>query len=506
MTAPTDPLEHSYRRLLRWLPAEYRALREDEMIGVLLEAARPGQRRPDPADAANLLYAVAGVWWRRLWCRLRSRLPVVLTAVALLVTIAAALLPGPPGPQAEAGQPASLPTLFAGYSSATGSVSAAPPGRAIALYQQGSESAQDIVLSADRDAYRQLDLAYTHRAGGDAFGTPAPALLAPDGTRVAVGYFQGKSRGLSIQNLTTGHVTTHAVATPGDDWGAGTVPLAWSARGDRIAFVATTGFDPSASPRTAGDLGILELGTGRVRIALRDADVAAVAFAPDGTELVVQDPARGSLHVIGLDGTTRRVLDLPAGMGLPGPAAWSPDGRLIAVATTRVGCPNQHDIGGTPGWCTAEETRFLDATGEHRPVPPPLTAAAGSRHQLVGWSAPNRVLLVDEGSSGGTALVEARLDGGTRQLSAIPSDGGDSPAGTVQLATGLLGDLRVRSPLKPDRGPWPVLWRVGAAVAVTAGIWMSLAIASRLVRRRRAALPRPPAVVPAGGGPPPVSG
>lgn len=493
MTAPSDSLERRYRRLLRWLPTDYRAAREDEMIGVLLQTARPGQRRPDPADAADLIYAVARVWCQRVWCRLRPRLPAIIAAMALLLPLGVALLPGAAGPPADPGQPASLPARFARYSTATGSVSDAPPGRAIALYQHGSEPAQDIVLSADRAAYRQLDLAYAHRAGDDAFDTPAPALLSPDGTRVAVGYFQAKSASLSIQDLATGQVTTHAVPAPSHDWGAGTIPLAWSARGAQVAFLTTTGYNPSASPRSVGDLGILEPGTGRVRTVLRNANVAAVAFAPDGAELAVQDPTRTSLRVIGLDGTTRRLLELPAGMGLPGPAAWSPDGRLIAVAAARVGCPDLHDVSGTSGWCAAGQTRFLDATAQRRPVPPPLSAT--SRHQLVGWSAADRVLLVGEQDNAGVALVEVGLSGGVRQVSTIPDGGGDTPVGAVQLATGLLGDLHVREPLTPDRGRWPLLWRIGAAIMVTAGIWTALG----LLRRLRVQVTAPPAASDAEG-------
>jgi hypothetical protein len=478
---PHGRLELAYRRLLRWLPADYRAEREDEMLGVLLLAARPGQRRPDPADAADLLLGVAVVWRRRLWARLRPRLPLILAAAALLAPAAVAMRPGASAPPAEPGRPATLPARFAAPSGATGSVSDAPPGRAIALYQQGSEAPYDMVLSADRDAYRKVDLAAAHRAGGDAFDTPAPALLSPDGGRVAVGYFHGKTAGLAIQDLSTGDVTTHAVPTPGGgEWGAGTVPLAWSAAGDRIALLSTAGEQPPAGADT-GDLSILEPHTGRATTVLRNARVAAVAFAPDGELLAVQDPASTTLRLVTADGTTRRTLELPAGTGLPGPAAWSPDGRLVAVSRMRAGCPDQHDALGTPGWCSTGETRFLDATGAHRPVPPPLT---GALHRLAGWSGPDRVVLVEEDDAGRTTLVEAGLDGGRRVLSTIPA-GADAPLGSLQLAGGLLGDLRLHEPVAPDLGRWPLPWRLAAAGLATAAIWAALATAVRLARHRR---------------------
>jgi hypothetical protein len=52
-----DRLERAYRRLLRWYPAAHRARHADEMLGVLMDGARPGQRRPARADAANLIGA-----------------------------------------------------------------------------------------------------------------------------------------------------------------------------------------------------------------------------------------------------------------------------------------------------------------------------------------------------------------------------------------------------------------------------------------------------------------
>ncbi|MFF5212043.1 hypothetical protein [Streptosporangium sp. NPDC000396] len=49
------PLEARYRRLLACYPRDHRAMHEEEMIGVMLAGARPGQRYPDPRDAFDLV-------------------------------------------------------------------------------------------------------------------------------------------------------------------------------------------------------------------------------------------------------------------------------------------------------------------------------------------------------------------------------------------------------------------------------------------------------------------
>jgi hypothetical protein len=59
-------LEQRYRRLLRWYPAAHRDRHGEEMIGVLLAAARPGQHRPGLTESANLLWGGARIWLRRL--------------------------------------------------------------------------------------------------------------------------------------------------------------------------------------------------------------------------------------------------------------------------------------------------------------------------------------------------------------------------------------------------------------------------------------------------------
>ncbi|MDF2707164.1 MAG: hypothetical protein K0R62_2816, partial [Nonomuraea muscovyensis] len=60
-----SPLEARYRRLLACYPRDHRARHEEEMISVLLAGARPGQTRPHPADAADLLWGALRVHGRR---------------------------------------------------------------------------------------------------------------------------------------------------------------------------------------------------------------------------------------------------------------------------------------------------------------------------------------------------------------------------------------------------------------------------------------------------------
>jgi hypothetical protein len=50
-----DGLEGGYRRLLRWYPPSYRCGHEEEILGVLMAAAQPGQRRPSVRESLDLL-------------------------------------------------------------------------------------------------------------------------------------------------------------------------------------------------------------------------------------------------------------------------------------------------------------------------------------------------------------------------------------------------------------------------------------------------------------------
>jgi hypothetical protein len=64
MTAAT--LEQRYRRLLACYPAEHRKTYGEEMLGVLLASAQPGQRRPGISDILDLFGGAARVRLRSL--------------------------------------------------------------------------------------------------------------------------------------------------------------------------------------------------------------------------------------------------------------------------------------------------------------------------------------------------------------------------------------------------------------------------------------------------------
>jgi hypothetical protein len=61
-------LERAYRRLLAWYPREFRRENGQEILAVLMAGARDGQRRPGPAESADLIRS-------GLWMRLRPSVP-----------------------------------------------------------------------------------------------------------------------------------------------------------------------------------------------------------------------------------------------------------------------------------------------------------------------------------------------------------------------------------------------------------------------------------------------
>ncbi len=94
MTAHHD-LESRYRRLMAVYPRWHRREYEDEMVGVLLAAARPEQRRPGLRDRADLIVSalavraggVAGGWRDDTWRRAAYAAQVIGTLVLVGVGV-----------------------------------------------------------------------------------------------------------------------------------------------------------------------------------------------------------------------------------------------------------------------------------------------------------------------------------------------------------------------------------------------------------------------------------
>ena len=92
-----------YRRLLRWYPAEHRALHQEEMLGVLMAGAGPGRNRPGLTESADLLLGAArirlrpgralsdGPGWRDALAVYSIAAPLLVLASALIGWLAAGL-------------------------------------------------------------------------------------------------------------------------------------------------------------------------------------------------------------------------------------------------------------------------------------------------------------------------------------------------------------------------------------------------------------------------------
>lgn len=402
--------------------------------------------------------------------------PVVGLAVAALVVV----LTGQGGSPTTVAAPA-VPAEMAGYSHLTGSVSSSPPGPVVALWQHGYgveflDFPQAVVLGSGGDAYRRVDVA-EERAGGETQGDPAPMLLSPDGTRVAVGDHDMDRPDVVVVDLSTGDTTRHPLPT-----GRSVVPVAWSADGRTLAsLVSDEATNPYSGGRITGDIALLDLPDDAAEVLELDRSSTGAAFSPDGSELAVDQS--GVVTVVDLQDGAERSLEVDG--VLAGPAAWSPDGRLLAVTTTKpVQAPPGVEAPGIPTGLA-----FVDATGSAGDVPDSLPLDLTGPGRVLGWSGPDGVLTVLAVEGTDTCCGDDQ-----QTLSVVPLDGTEPRTlmrmsdltsfgvGRFQLAASVAASLEVVTPDDVDRGPWP--WPLRGVLAVAAGL-LAWALARAVLRRTR---------------------
>ncbi|MDZ5662927.1 hypothetical protein SFC79_14215 [Nocardioides sp. S-58] len=403
-------------------------------------------------------------------------------------------LTGRSGPATTDPDAVAVPAELAGYSHLTGRVSDSAPGAAVALYQHGFgvellDSPQAVVLGAGGDTYRRVDVA-ERRAGAETQGDPAPMLLSPDGTKVAVGDHDTDRPDVVVVDLVTGETTEHALPA-----GRSVVPVAWSSDGRTVAhLLSPEPTSPYSGGRITGDVGLLDLSDDSTTV-LEERTAVAAAFSPDGSELAVERTGTAArISVVDLGTEARR--DVEADGVLAGPAAWSPDGRLLATTTTR---PDPGAPGEPPGRPTG--LTFVDVADAGAEVPAPLPLSLAGPGRVLGWSGPEEVVVLLD-----TENDDPCCGSDTLTLSGVPLDGsapaplmrltdlGSFGVGRFQLASATVDDLRVVRPTEVDRGPWPLALR--GCLVLLVGLVAWLVARSALRRRSRRGSTRHPSPSP----------
>jgi len=400
--------------------------------------------------------------------RSRRAAPAFAAAAVLAIAVVVAVLPaGGTGHRVEmfsdAPATAVLPSEFAGLSPLTAAVSDAPPGTAVALYSQGAlgsrrlGTSQILVTGLDGHTYRRLDEA--ERGGAlapDNEWHAAPSVLSPDGTRVAVGRADDR---LAIVDLRSGE------ATPvGPDTSRSVIPVTWSPDGRRLVFA-----EEGTSGADIGQLRLLDLATGAVTpLDHTPGPHWTAPFAPDSSSLAVQVASTELVQIVDTGGSEVRRVTLGPRQSLATGPSWSPDGRLLVLI----------EVDGD-----RVRIAFADATGTGQAVPRSFGLRGDGLPDLLGWRDAG-TMLVGIDDDGGYEIAEVAVDGGAVHVLSRLSHGVLRLArvNALQLATGLVTGVEARDVPGPDRGPWPLWWRiVVGALVLAAGL-----LAWRVVRGRMA--------------------
>jgi hypothetical protein len=364
----------------------------------------------------------------------RIGLPLLAAATVIaaltIVPVGLTLRGAAPAPGAGGAEP-SLPNRFAPYSIFTGELDRAPISRAVAVYEQRNDVLDNWfednqVVLVDGDRYRRMPLRDVVFTSSEDFRNRV-RYLSPDGRHLA--YFRSNRPHEPIWvvlDLASGSVRPFP-----RDLGYVTAMVAWSPDGRRIAFGSQ---DSVTGPTAArGRLAIWDLDTGRVHGLDALGPLTEASFSPDGRRIA----ARLGAEILILDDTGRVQRRLPIGPRdiLAGPAAWSPDGALLAVERLR----SNPDV----GLDSPLALRFVRVDGAGAG---PAEVALGDNDQPQGWRGTGAFVVWDK-----ARLVEVSVGTGARTTLA---ETGDEVSG-LHVASGLLSDLTVRAPGDVDRGPWP---------------------------------------------------
>ena len=411
--------------------------------------------------------------------RMAAGVPVVLGLCASGLVLA--LSTGHDRPAPEAGTYA-VPEELAGYSYVTGSVSSSPPGPAVALFQHGfgvelMDFPPAVVLGAGGDSYRRVDVA-EDRAGAETQGDPAPMLLSPDGTYVAVGDHDTDAPDVAVVDLTTGDTSTYDLPQ-----GRSVIPVAFSADGRSLAMLLSDEpTNPYAGGRISGTVGVLDLSGGRTAT-LEVEKATAVAFSSTGSIAVEHVGSEGfGITVVDADGN---VGEVAADGLLAGPTAWSPDGHLLALTT--VDASKALPGVGDPGVPTG--LAFVDPADEAAEVPDPLPLPLSAPGRVLGWNGDDEVvMMLSDQTTDAATVAGVPLDGSEPRTLMRMEDLGSYGVGRFQMAADAGGRLTVVDPEGIDRGPWP--WPQRIAAALVAGLlawfvaWCLVRVVGRAQRRR----------------------
>lgn len=443
-----------------------------------------------PPDSADLLARATAPGTRRTapdrWAPGRAWLqPLVAAAAVLLVLVAAAVVPGlvpehrPTGPAGGL----VLPARPAPLSLLTAPVSDSPPGPVGLSYVVGNSgprslhTSQTIVVGVDGRTYRRVDLA-ERRGRPVEMGTwqDAAVLLSPDGTRLAAGS-EHEVDTLPVQDLRTGRIRDYRLPQRG-----AVEALAFAPDGNRLAYGVrpATLFGSGPEPVAAAEVGILDLDTGAVTPV--GGTASALAFSPDGTRVAVQgdydapEPLHRAVRLVDLaTGSVGQLPDVGYAVRLAGAAAWSPDGRLLAVVNDAGAGKLVSTVGLLPVQQPGARTTWIETPG--------------SDIQVLGWRSADRILITRDPDDGaGQPVYEAGLDGDLRQVMQL-REGWLSPGHSYgwRVATALLPEATYDPASAVARGPWPRWWWL----TLTVGALLGLAVVYLVVRRRRTGLSWP---------------